>query len=115
MGGDVNAAPLGDEPPPWTDLPPHNIAARAVLDEGVLRPNLKVGHALKHAGLVDVAAHLAEQRHDPPLRCPTGSGRIRVDQVHVTQELAGGVLDYQLLDAEGLSDHAPILAKLRLA
>lgn len=114
LGGDVNAPPLGDESPSWEKLPAYNIAARAVLEQGPLRPNLDVGHTLKHAGLVDVAAHLADQRNDPSLRHPTGAGRIRVDQVHVTHDLADGLLDYQLLDAEGLSDHVPILVKLHL-
>lgn len=77
--------------------------------------NLLVGQVLRNAGMVDVAAYLADQRDEPALRAPTGvHGGVRVDQAHVTAALVPAISDYQRIDPAGHSDHYGIVCTLQL-
>ncbi|MFA1548859.1 hypothetical protein [Actinomadura chokoriensis] len=113
LGGDINNMPLGDREPDWAAVPPYNRSARCLPRTGPDEPwrgNRAVGEVLANAGLVDVAAHLADTQHRPELRAATGRGRVRVDQYHVTEPLRDALLDYERLP--GLSDHDAIVMRL---
>ncbi|SBW28014.1 hypothetical protein FDG2_5502 [Candidatus Protofrankia californiensis] len=71
-----------------------------------------MGQVLRQGGLVDVAAHLADTRCDPALLQPTGAGRVRVDQAHVTPLLLPAVADYRRVDPQGHSDRWGVVVTL---
>ncbi len=113
LGGDINNMPLGDREPDWAALPPYNRSARCVphlSPDEPWRGNRAVGEVLARAGLVDVAAYLAETQDRPQLRAATGNGGVRVDQFHVTENLRDGLLGYEQLAAA--SDHDAIVMRL---
>lgn len=116
VAGDINHIPPGDQPPPWDQLPPHDRVARGMVDEdGNRRPNTIVGRTLADGSLVDVAAHLADQREDPDLRAGTGrDGTVRIDQIHITDLLLPALKDYWTVPMGDLSDHDGVVARLDL-
>lgn len=120
LGGDVNHVPLGDEEPPWEKVSDTDRAARTIASEPVLRANRSVGYVLARGGLIDVAAHLAEERGDPSLRATTGhDGQLRGDQLHCTRSLLPMLTDYYRVstrDHHGIaySDHDAVVATFDL-
>ncbi|SEP53956.1 hypothetical protein [Amycolatopsis saalfeldensis] len=112
LGGDINHVPPGDAEPDWSKVPPHDRAARTVVADPVLRANHAVGHVLARGDLIDVAAHLADQRHDPTLRAWTGHiGMVRTDQIHITRKLLPALIDYRRIEARPFSDHDAVVAE----
>ena len=117
LAGDMNHIPPGDEPPPWDEIPAHNRVARSVIDDDHenLRANHVVGHTLARGGMVDVAAHLADERDDPSLRAWTAhEGKVRVDQVHLTEALLPALDDYWTVPMGVWSDHDGVVVRLDL-
>lgn len=119
VGGDINHKPLGDEEPPWSLVPAHNRAARCLPRENPDDPwfgNPAVGRVFREGDMADAAAHLADQREDPQLRLPTGkTGRLRVDQIHVTPALVPTIANYRRVDPGEHADHFGTLTTLDLA
>jgi hypothetical protein len=112
LGGDINYLPLGDAEPDWAAAEPYNRSARCLPRSAPGEPwrgNRAVGEVLAAAGLVDVAAHLAEAGGRPGLRAATGGG-VRVDQFHVTGNLRDALLGYERLATA--SDHDAIVMRL---
>lgn len=115
IGGDINHVPPGDTEPPWDQVPAHDRAARTVAADPVPRANHIVGQVLARGDLVDVAAHLADQRNDTSLRAWTGHiGMVRTDQIHITKALLPALVDYQRIDTKPWSDHDAVVATLDL-
>lgn len=116
--GDINHLPLMGPEPDWDQVPEHNRASRTILDPDrpdEIRGDRTVGLALTRGGLVDVAAHRAEQTGDETLLEHTGvHGLVRVDQAWVTRQLAPAITGYERLDHRGLTDHHPIMVDLDL-
>ena len=114
--GDINHAPLAGPEPDWSLVPDHNRSARTVLDEGPLRADRTVGRVLDRAGYTDAAAHLAAERGDDALLAPTGvHGRMRVDQVWLSEQLVPALAGYERLDHRGTTDHHPVQVDLNLS
>lgn len=111
--GDVNHCPVWVdrelEEPDWSQVPPHNRSSRCLPRAGVDEPwvgDQIVGRRLAMADLTDIAAQQAVVTGDMSLLRPTGkTGRLRVDQAHVTPALAAAVTGYQVLDTGASSDH----------
>ncbi|MEV6602797.1 hypothetical protein [Kutzneria sp. NPDC051319] len=113
IAGDINHIPPGDEPPPWDEIPAHDRSARSVVSDPELRPDHSVGYTLARGRLVDVAGHLADIRSDPSLRRWTGHvGKVRTDQVHLTERLVPALVDYWTVPMEPWSDHDGVVVTL---
>jgi hypothetical protein len=63
--------------------------------------------------MVDVAAHLAHTRGDASYLAPASGGRLRVDQVWVSNPLGPAIVDYHRLPHD-YSDHHTIAVDLDL-
>lgn len=115
IAGDINHIPPGDQEPPWDEIPAHDRSARSVANDPIPRANHIVGYTLARGRLVDVAAHLADQRNDPSLRAWTGHiGKVRTDQAHVTEQLLPALADYWTVPMAPYSDHDGIVVCLDL-
>jgi hypothetical protein len=109
VGLDANHLPLGDEEPNWNEPPfdaPWRAAGAEQLPDGTWRSLRTPGKKFLAAGLIDVAAQLAEQRADASLRRPT-SGAVRDDQFHISPRLRPALRDYAVIDHHH-SDHVTV-------
>lgn len=98
---------------PWEQVPAHNRSARIVADDPLLRANHIVGQVLSRGDLIDVAAHLADQRNVPSLRGWTGHiGMVRTGQIHTTKALLPALVDYSRVDTQPWSGHDAVMAVL---
>jgi endonuclease/exonuclease/phosphatase family metal-dependent hydrolase len=115
IAGDINHIPPGDLEPPWDEIPAHDRSARSVVEDPVLRANHIVGQTLTRGRLVDVAAHLADQRNDLSLRAWTGHiGKVRTDQAHITEQMVPALVDYWTVPMAPYSDHDGVVVRLDL-
>lgn len=118
--GDFNQPGLHQPPPDWSQLMPYNRANRGIPADplepwnGPWGVDLTLALRMRAAEMIDVAAHLALVRQDKRLLAATGRGQMRVDHIYVVRALAPGILDYGLVDTQGLSDHALIWTDLDL-
>ncbi|MEU5431113.1 hypothetical protein AB0H73_36670 [Streptomyces olivoreticuli] len=120
VGGDINFPPAAPEhpAPDFAAMRPYNRSARTRLpseSDGALVPDRRVTEMLAYSGFVDAAWRLYETTGDASLLRRTGADD-RIDQLWVSEPLAGAVAEYRLLDKpEDASDHAGFMVRLDLS
>ncbi|WP_035795687.1 endonuclease/exonuclease/phosphatase family protein [Kitasatospora mediocidica] len=118
IAGDINHVPLGDDEIDWTLVQPYNRTARCKRRQHPDDPwegNRIVGEVLRDGEFADVAAVVAERRHDQsPLKATGKAGLLRVDQAHTTRALSPAIEDCRVAETD-FSDHHGLVFTLDLS
>lgn len=120
LGGDFNYTSSRSPDPDFEGIPPYNVATRTQLDapEGQpLKPDRRIGQKMERGGFVDVAQYMYDKTGDKKYQETTANHpKDRIDQFWVSERLAPGIIDYQVLGVpENASDHKGIAFQLDTA